>query len=420
MSHKIAYVDAQGGLAGDMLLGALVGLGVDPGLFEEVAASVGLEGVKIEAEQVRRSGITAWHVEVRWPGAEGRHHGHHHRHLAEILSMLETSGLPGDVVQEASEVFRVLGRAEARVHGTSIEEVHFHEAGAVDSIVDVVGTVAGFHHLGVGEVMFSPIPVGTGTITFSHGTHGLPAPAVGELLTGMLVTPAHGVTSEVVTPTGAALAKALSRGQGPMPPMKVLGHGRGGGTRDHQALANILRIFVGEPHGGPWHTRSDRILVEAAVDDMNPQLVPLAFDRLFEAGAEDVHLTPIVMKKGRPAHLWTVLCPATHQDGVLDALFRSTTTIGCRIVSVDKVALERARVEVPTRYGTVEVKSSRLSRSEWRPAPEFDSVVEVAAKAGVEPMEVVAEVYAALRRGEGGPAGEPDPSGDHSSDSRGV
>jgi len=389
----VAYVDAQAGAAGDMLLGALVGLGVPTSFFEDVACRMGLAGVRVSAQSVRRSGIQGWQVTVD-PASAPRPK----RHLADILVLLESARLAPPVVAQARSVFETLARAEAAVHGASVDHVHFHEVGAVDSIVDVVGVVAGLHSLGVHRVVASSLPLGPGTVTFSHGTHALPAPAVAELCTGMLV---HGVDAgggETVTPTAAALLRVLAAEQGPLPALRVVGHGRGAGTADRPQLANLLRIFVGHPPAaeGAVQDHGHSHVVAAAVDDMNPQHMPLAFEHLLEAGAADVHATPILMKKGRPGFLVEALCPAGRSAAVIEAMLRHTSSLGCRVTSVHKHAAERTERVVATRYGEIPVKLAWLGEELLRCRPEHDVVAAAASQHGVSAERVAAEVQARL------------------------
>lgn len=390
----VAYVDAQAGAAGDMLLGALVGLGLSAEFFEDVAARVGLAGVRVTAESVRRSGIQGWLVTVDPADAPCPE-----RHLGDILALLRGSDLPEPVVDQACAVFHTLARAEAAVHGASVEHVHFHEVGAADSIVDIVGVVAGLHELGVGRVVASSLPLGPGTVSFSHGTHALPAPAVAELCSGML---AHGVDAgggETVTPTAAALVRTLASAQGPMPALRVLRHGRGAGTADRPQLANLLRIFLGTaPAGETLQDHGSSRVVCAAVDDMNPQHLPVALERLLQAGAVDAHATPTLMKKGRPGFLVEALCPAGREAAVAEALLRHTSTLGCRVTAVHKLAATRTECVVQTRYGAIPVKQAWLGEELLRSRPEHDIVALRAAEHGVSVETVSVAAQAVLGR----------------------
>ncbi len=383
----LAYIDAPTGVSGDMLLGALIGLGLEPAFFEDIARRLGLADVRVVVRPVRRAGIEAQAVDVQCDAAA------HARHLSDILALIAAAGLPEPVATRARAAFGALGAAEAAVHGVPVEHVHFHEVGAVDALVDIVGAVAGFHALGITRIVASPLPLGGGTVTFSHGTHGLPAPATARLIEGL---PVYGVAwqGETVTPTGAALVKTLAAGFGPLPPMLVRGHGRGAGRRD-LPVANVLRIFVGEPlRADEWHA-DEAAVVTASIDDMNPQAFPAAFDALFAAGALDVYVTPILMKKGRPAHLLNALCPAAVVDAVTSALFRHTTSIGCRVASVQKRSLPRRAERVDTAFGPVPVKVASLGGEVVRASAEYEVCAERARSAGVPVGRVLAAAEAA-------------------------
>ncbi len=394
----LAYIDAQAGVAGDMLLGALVGLGLEPGFFEDLGGRLGLP-VRIEARSVRRSGIQGWAVGVRSLEGDAPH-----RHLADLEAMVLGAGLSAWAQEMALRVFRLLAEAEARVHGDSLEHVHFHEVGAADSLLDVVGVVAGLDALGLHAIEASPLPLGLGSISFSHGTHALPAPAVAELVSGLQVRGVEAGGLETVTPTGAALIKALARRQGPLPAMTVLGHGRGAGSHDRPQMANLLRIFVGEvaeqAERGP--VRSDCVLVGASVDDMNPQSLPAALDQLFAAGALDVTVTPVLMKKGRPGQLIEALCAPEAERAVVAALLRHTSSIGARVVEARKHALLRREVLVETPWGEVPFKEVSWGEETLRAKPEHGVVAAVALAHGLseEQVETAARAaYALLRRG---------------------
>jgi len=370
-----------------MVLGALIGLGLSPSFFEQVARSLGLPGVRVQATSVRRSGIQGWQVTItsddpRPPA----------RHLGAIERALAASDLPDPVQDGARRVFRCLAEAEAAVHGATLESVHFHEVGAVDSLVDIVGAVAGLHALGVSRVVASSLPFGSGEITFSHGTHALPAPAVAALGTGLLV---HGfplAQGETVTPTGAALVRGLAESQGPLPPLRLLGHGRGAGGRDDPGYANLLRIFLGEPlpasAPGLLPEPSGSVQIGAALDDLTPQQLAYAMEQLFRAGAVDVHVTPLLMKKGRPGHLLEALCAEALQQPVVEALLRHTSSLGCRITPVRKVALRRREVRVATPFGEIPVKEALLGDEVLHRRAEYEVAAAAARQHGV-PLEQV-------------------------------
>ncbi len=387
----VAWIDATAGVAGDMLLGALLDLGWESAALLAVATALGLGASTIDVSRARRHGIVGVRVQVTCgddPPPE--------RRLPDILERIGASGLPQAVVEHACRTFELLAEAEAQVHGASPADVHFHEVGAADAMVDIVGVCAGLHALGIERVVGSPLPMPTGTVTFSHGTHALPAPAVGALIEGL---PVFGMAAdqERVTPTGVALMRALCDDFGPMPAMVVRGHGRGAGSRDGGQVANLLRIFVGEPvSAAPWHEGECR-MVEANIDDMRPQLLPAAIDAILAAGAADVTVTPIQMKKGRPGQLLSALCSPSRVDAVVTAMMVHTTTIGCRILGARKVALARKTMQVATPWGEVPVKISGGPSGPQQVRAEYEPCAALAVAASVPVLEVTDAAEAAAR-----------------------
>ena len=391
---RIAYLDCPSGVAGDMLLGALLDAGVPQKVFQDVATRLELPDVTISAAERRVRGFRAIRVDVSWDTAAHADH----RHLPAIDARIEAGGFPEAVRDGALAVFRTLAEAEARVHGKALDDVHFHEVGAVDAMVDIVGVAAGLHHLGVTGLRASPLPMGRGTVRCAHGELPLPAPAVAQMLQGV---PVYGVDAEgeTVTPTGLALLKGLGATFGTLPPMTVTAVGCGAGHRE-LPLPGPLRLFVGEddalrPGSLPEAPHWERAVVVAAnIDDMNPQHYDLAFERLFAAGARDVWVAPIVMKKGRPAHRLAALTTPEQVDAVAAVMLRETTTIGVRVHEVSKWALPREMVEVQTSFGTVPVKIVRWEGKVLRAIPEHDAIRALAVRAGV----AIIDVAAAARR----------------------
>jgi hypothetical protein len=410
---RVAWVDAAGGVAGDMLLGACLDAlarraGRDPAataraFLAGLARRLGLRGVRFAAAEVRRGGFRGLHLEVRIDP-----HAHpHERSPAQVAAILRRARLSPAVRAAALAVFARLAAAEAEAHGKPVARIHLHEVGAVDAIVDVVGTVAALEALGVGTLHGSVLPLGTGTVRAAHGELPLPAPAAALLLRGLPVrgVPVHG---ETVTPTGAALVATLGTSFGAMPAMTVETLGVGAGRHDRPGIANLTRLFVGRPApdtstaavGGGG---TGELLVEANIDDMAPELYDHALERLFEAGALDAFVTPILMKKGRPAHTLSVLVERAKLEPVLRALFRETTSIGCRLLAVEKRALDRRSVEVRTPWGTVPVKLSLLGDEVLGRRPEYDACRRLARAAGV-PLRAVIEA-ATSAAGRLGPPG---------------
>jgi len=388
---RVAWIDAPSGVAGNILLGALLDAGWPLEALLDVARRLDLPDVRVDVSEVRRGGFRARLVDVRWD-----EHAHAHGvHLPQIEARIRAAGLPAPVEAGALSAFHTLAHAEAAVHGEPVDHVHFHEVGAVDALVDVVGAVAGFHALGVGRVVCAPLPVGHGQTTCAHGVIPLPAPAVVAMLEGVAVRGVD-VDTETVTPTGLAILKGLGASFGPPPAMAVVASGAGAGHRD-SGLPGPLRLLVGDEAAAPqaWQEGQD-VEIRAHLDDMNPQWFEPAFARIGEAGAVDVAVAPILMKKGRPGHLLIVLAPAARVDPVVRAILRHTRTLGVRLHAVNKRALPRRSETVPTAYGPVSVKIASLDGEDLRGVPEHDDLVRLAAGAGVSVEAVQRAVDAAL------------------------
>jgi pyridinium-3,5-bisthiocarboxylic acid mononucleotide nickel chelatase len=379
------WIDASAGASGDMLLGALVGAGVPLEVMQGAIDAVAPEPVALRVEQVRRGGLAATRVHV--DAAES----HHRRTWRDIRALLGDAGL-------ARAAFERLAVAEAAVHGTSPEEVHFHEVGALDAIADVVGVCAGFTHLGAGSVTVSPVAVGSGTVQTAHGTLPVPPPAVAELLRGV-PTYAGAVPMELCTPTGAALLTTLATAYGPQPAMTVEQVGVGAGGRDPEGHANVLRIFRGLETGlRPSSTAGDGpLLLACNVDDLDPRVWPAVIAALLEAGASDAWLTPILMKKGRPAHTLSALVDASRAAAVRTAIFRQTSTIGLREQPLTKHTLDREMVEVEVDGRTIAVKLARHDGVVVNAQPEYEDVARAAADLGRPVNDVLAEATALSR-----------------------
>ena len=383
---KIAYFDCFSGISGDMVLGALVHAGCTLASLEAELRRLPLTGWKISAAKVRRGAIMATRVEV-----ETTEH-HHHRSLGTILQLIDQASLPPRVADRARRIFCRLSEAEARVHDVPIENVHFHEVGAVDAIVDIVGACIGFELLGVEEFSCSALNLGEGRVETQHGILPVPAPATAELLRG---APAYssGIQRELVTPTGAAIASTLASRFGALPPMAVAAIGYGAGAAELPGQPNVLRLFIGESAvqgaGEPW---DDAIVVlEANLDDMNPQIYGYFVERALQAGALDVFATAVQMKKNRPGQLVTLLCEAAAVDRLTDLIFRETTTIGVRSYTARRRTLQRESIPVETPLGRIRMKVSRLNGHVLNVAPEYEDCQRVAAEHGVPLKQVLAE-----------------------------
>ena len=397
---RIAYFDCPSGAAGDMIMGALVDAGAPFEALQGELAKLRLSGFTLERREVMKSAFRATKVEVHVHGEGHAHderhegHPHPHRNLRSILDLIASSGLRPPVKAGAARIFTRLADAEARVHGTSVEEVHFHEVGAVDAIVDVTGACIGLDLLGVDAVHCSALPVGGGFVTGAHGRMPIPGPGTAELLKGFPVVDT-GVRRELVTPTGAAILTTLSVSAGAMPPMTVEAVGYGAGTMDLET-PNMIRVFLGEAaqSGG----RETIVQVETTVDDMQPQLWETVMERLFEAGALDVYLTPVTMKKSRPGIVLTALCAPEKVTDLSRVLFEESPTIGVRWTAYQRERLDRETVTLATAYGPVPFKVSRLGGRVVTATPEFDEIRRIAKEKGLPAREVLDQARADGRR----------------------
>jgi uncharacterized protein (TIGR00299 family) protein len=385
----IGWVDASAGASGDMLLGALLGAGVPLAVLSEAVTAVTPEPVRLSVAQERRAGLAATrcHVEVTDSSTQ--------RGWSDVRALLDAAAIDTEVRERAVEVFDRLGAAEATAHGIPLEDVHFHEVGALDAIADVVGVSAGFAHLGLDSLVVSPVAVGSGRVQGGHGSLPVPVPAVAELLRGVPSLAGPGAT-ESCTPTGAALLTTFASSYGPQPPMAVTALGVGAGGRDPSTHANVLRLLVGAPTAGsPGGTGA--WVLETNVDDLDPRLWPNVLAALLTAGASDAWLTPILMKKGRPAHMLSVLVRDELRPAVRRAVFAQTSTIGVREIAYGKTALDRELRSVDVGGHPVAVKVARLDGEVMNVQPEYDDVVAAAHAAGRPVKDVLAEAAAAAR-----------------------
>ena len=392
----IGWVDATAGASGDMLLGALLGAGVPLDVLAEAVTAVSPEPVRLSVTEGWRAGLAATrcHVEVADSST--------HRSWSDVRALLDGAALDAGVREPAVRVFARLAAAEAAAHGTDVEEVHFHEVGALDAIADVVGVCAGFAHLGLDALVVSPVAVGSGRVEGAHGSLPVPVPAVVELLRGVPSLAGPG-TQESCTPTGAALLTGLASSHGPQPPMAVTSVGVGAGGRDPATHANVVRLLVGPP--ASTEAGSGAWVVETNVDDLDPRLWPDVLAALLTAGASDAWLTPILMKKGRPAHTLSVLVRDELRPAVRRELFAQTSTIGVREIPYAKTALDREMRSVTVGGHAVAVKVARLDGEVMNVQPEYDDVVAAASATGRPVKDVLAEAAAAARALDLGSAG---------------
>ena len=379
------YLDAFSGISGDMLVGALADAGASQPAIADAIASLEA-GATVSFEKVKRAGIgaTKFHVHAAPQ--------HAHRHLSHIVKIIEKANLSQRARDNAIAVFRRLGEAEAEVHQVTIERVHFHEVGAVDSIADIVGACVAFDNLGIDTIVGSAINVGSGTVETEHGLLPVPAPATARLLMEVPVY-ARGPAMELTTPTGAAVASTLAASFGAMPPMKIIRSGYGAGDRDFPGQANVLRVILGEA------TAADEALavsvIEANIDDLNPQVLAYATERLLESGALDVTLSPLVMKKGRPGNLLRVIAQPHERETLAQIIFAETSTLGLRIYTAERRVQARSFAEVNTQYGAVRIKVT----AEGYYSPEYEDCRTLARKTGVALKHIIAEAnFAYLNR----------------------
>lgn len=394
---RTLYFDCFAGISGDMTLGALVAAGADARALKDGLALLGLDGYEIEFETVDRSGISATRAVVNVTKDEKPH-----RHLRDVLAIIENSRLGDSVKQRASKIFTRLAEAEARVHNVAIERVHFHEVGAVDAIVDVVGACIGFELLGVERFAASALHVGSGMVEMEHGRFPIPPPAVAELLRGVPIYSTE-IRGELVTPTGAAIVATLCESFGPLPPMRVEASGYGAGTREYEKFPNVLRIIVGETEGASVDVEGDEELtiVETNLDDASPQVLGHLMERALATGALDCYFTNVQMKKGRPGVLVSVLCFPREREIFTRLLFEETPTLGVRSYEVRRRALERESVTVETEFGRIAVKVGRMGGRVLSATPEYEECREAAIRAGVALRVVQEAARAAYGRSEG-------------------
>ncbi len=386
---RIAYFDCFSGCSGDMILGALVDAGLSLEVLRSEIARLKLPGVDLKAEKVRRGALVGTRVQVITPPDPRPH-----RHLSDILALLERSDLPETALAPVRRIFERLGEAEAAVHGLPVERIHFHEIGAVDTIVDVTGAIVGLNALEIQEIHASALNLGGGRVQTAHGDLPVPAPGTAHLLRGV---PVYGspVEAELTTPTGAAIVSTLAKGFGPLPPQQISLVGYGAGSLDLAHRPNLLRLIVGERIDDL--DRDDVTVVEANIDDMNPQLFEPLMEALFAAGALDVFLTPIIMKKSRPATVISAIVPAGLEEGIGPILLSYSSTFGVRFRRMQRQTLPREVLTVETPFGQVRVKVGRLQGRPIHLAPEYEDCRRLAEMGRLPPAEIMTAAVEAAR-----------------------
>jgi uncharacterized protein (TIGR00299 family) protein len=416
---RVLYFDCFSGIAGDMVLGALLDAGLPLADLKQALGSLAISDYEVTAERVLRAGVSATRFRVHEAGndhdanqqgavdAHGHdhHHGHGdapphqhpHRHLKQIFSLIDRSGLSAAGRDRAKELFQRLGEAEAAIHQMPIEKVHLHEVGALDSIIDIVGAVFALEWVGADRIVCSPLNVGGGTVHSAHGLFPVPAPATVKLL-GDAPIYSGAVQKELVTPTGALIATSYANAFGPIPQMAIEKVGYGAGERDNPGTPNVLRVLIGRAAD---HPQGDRVVViECEIDDMNPQIFGVAMDRLYAAGALEVFYVSVQMKKNRPGTLLTVVAPPDRRSALADVIFRETTTIGLRHYEVDRECLQREVVSVDTPLGAIRFKLAWRDGRVVNAVPEFEDCARIAATANLSVKEVQAaavQAYGARR-----------------------
>ncbi len=415
---RVLYFDCFSGISGDMTLGALIDAGLPLDDLRRALGSLALGDVELRAEKVLRTGVSATKFSVHEaplnpqpgtlnPSAPAKPHAH--RHLPGIFKMIDRSSLAPEGRDRAKAMFQRLGEAEAAIHQMPVEKVHLHEVGALDSIIDIVGTVFAMEWAGAERIVCSPLNVGGGMVHAAHGVFPVPAPATVKLL-GTTPVYSGAVQKELVTPTGALIATTYASSFGPIPAMSVERVGYGAGERDDPVTPNVLRVLIGEEQAAlkdcatpgdvaqAFRPASDRVtVIECEIDDMNPQIFGVVMDRLYAAGALEVFYIPVQMKKNRPGTLLTVVAPPALRGTMTDIVFRETTTIGLRHYDVDRECLERAIVSVETPVGTVRIKVASRDGRVLNATPEFEDCAKLAAASNLPVKEVQALAMKAYR-----------------------
>ncbi|MGC8970722.1 MAG: nickel pincer cofactor biosynthesis protein LarC [bacterium] len=384
---KVVYFDCFNGISGDMILGALFDLGLDREAWSRELDKLDIQGYKVKIEKKRKGPLMGTDIDIIIEDKVT------HRHAKEILDIVSDSKLDDDIKEKSLKILTRIARAESSIHNEPLEEVHLHELGGIDTIIDVVGSIVGLKLLGIERVYSSPLPVGEGFVETAHGKLPIPAPATIELLKGVPIY-SNGMKGELVTPTGAGIISTISFGFGQIPPVTVEKIGYGVGKKDFP-VPNMLRAIMGELY--QEKQQDTNTIIDVNIDDMNPQIYGYLMDKLFELGALDVFFTPIYMKKSRPAVKLTVISPNHLVNKLVDVIFRETTSIGVRTYQVEKIMLPREIVEVETPWGTARVKISYINGTP-KVMPEYDDCKVIAEKTGMSIQEVMSEITNRVKR----------------------
>lgn len=399
---KTLYFDCFAGASGNMILGGLVSLGVEQNRLIEAIAKLNISEFDIEFTNVDRSGINSIHAKTIYNEEKS------HRHFSHIKKIIEDSDLSDSVKTRAIEIFKNLAKAEAKVHGTDLEKVHFHEVGAMDAIIDVVGACIGFDILGIEKFVCSKIHVGSSFINIAHGKYPVPPPAVAELLNG-IPTCSTEIIGELITPTGAAIIKTLCDEFGDIKDFQSEKIGYGAGTREYENFPNVLRLSLGvqspkskvqSPYSNEQRTTNNEqlILIETNLDDISGEILGFVMEKAFEIGALDCWFTPIQMKKNRPATMVSILCNPEDKEKFAELLYTETSTLGVRISTIERECLEREMIKVETEFGEIDVKIARFNNKVVNIKPEFEQIREIATKTNQSIKEVEELISEEIKR----------------------
>jgi len=384
---KILYYDCFSGISGDMNLGAMIDLGIGKDFLQKELEKLNLQGWKLEVIKDQRHGITGTKVKV-----VQTHHEHHHRHLSDIEKIVRNSSLDEPVKDLSIRIFMKIANAEAKVHNIPVEKVHFHEVGAIDSIIDVVGAAICFNELNVDEVHVSVVELGGGMVKCDHGKLPVPAPATAEIINDIPVSKG-GVDFEATTPTGAAIIATLGNVFNKPVPLRITRTAYGVGHKDHAEVPNLLRVFMGETEDSA-ETGHEAVLLECNIDDMNPEFYEHLSEKLFSSGASDVFLTNIIMKKGRPGIVLSVICETEKASGLKEIIFTESTSLGIRSILFKKDTLVRSFETIETTFGNVTFKRSFFKGKEVSFKPESDQCRKIANETGLSLKEVYSQLIA--------------------------
>lgn len=390
---RTAYFDCYSGISGDMILGALVDMGVDIKDIRKALKGIDLKGYKLQAKKIQRNGLACTQITVAIEKPKPQH-SHPHRSFTNISKLIEQSDLPSKVKTNSIEIFKRIAKVEAQIHNTTIKKIHFHEVGGIDSIVDIVGGVWAIESLKLDKIYSSALNVGEGFVDCAHGRLPVPAPATLKILKGIPVF-STGVKTELTTPTGAAMIGFYADKFQSMPAMTISGDGYGAGSRIIPSMPNLLRVMVGEM---PVKGSDSLVMIETNIDDMNPEIFDAVMESLFNAGAHDVYFSSIIMKKNRPATKVSVLAEKKEREILSNILLKETTSFGVRFYEVDRLTLDREMQKLKTSYGVIKIKIGRLDGETVQATPEFEDCRNAARKKKIPVKKVYDDILALAQK----------------------